>query len=86
MVEQLLFQLDLKKLINAKIALNKNEFSFYNQLLERLENIEKIDSSILNQILYKRLNHRKPQNPQADKNTQPTESVSYLINTTADDS
>lgn len=43
---------DLKKLIKAKIELNKNEFSFYNQLLERLENIEKIDSSILNQILY----------------------------------
>ncbi len=43
---------DLKKLITSKVELNKNEFNFYNQLLERLENIEKIDSSILNQILY----------------------------------
>jgi len=43
---------DVKKAIQAKIELNEKEFEFYNQLLTRLNDIEKIDNSIINEILY----------------------------------
>lgn len=43
---------DLKQAINNKLQLNEKEYGFYRELLERIENIEKIDNSILNEILY----------------------------------
>lgn len=42
----------VKEAIDNKIKLNEKEFSFYNQLLDRLTEIEKIDNSVINEILY----------------------------------
>ena len=43
---------DLKQSISTKLELNEKEYGFYKELLGRIETIEKLDNSIINEILY----------------------------------
>lgn len=43
---------DLKKVIESKIAVNPKEFSFYQDIYDRLETLNKVDPAFLNEIMY----------------------------------